>query len=273
MLRTIFISGLATALLGGAALAADLPTRKTAPVIAPPPPAISWTGFYIGVNGGYAGDEFKYPASAAFSTGGPVLASASASADLTSSGFLGGLQAGYNWQFAAAWLAGVEADIDATSITGKVSLGAGGSIVGLGSASASAAVKSETPYLGTVRGRLGYLVTDRFLVFATGGLAYGQIKTSADVGYSYLPAGGGAGGSGAFAWSKDTTHTGWTVGGGAEYKINKNVSFKTEYLYVDLGEQTLVNGSAGVFGGALVYNLKVHPTDNIVRAGLNYTFD
>ena len=156
-------------------------------------------------------------------------------------------------------------------------MGGGGSIVGLGSGSASGAVKSETPYLGTVRARLGYLITDRFLVFATGGLAYGQVKTSADVGYSYSPSGGGVGGGRSYSWSKNTTYAGWTVGGGAEYKINKNWSFKTEYLYVDLGTQTLLNGSTGLgalgLGGTLNYNLKVHPTDNIVRAGLNYTFD
>lgn len=268
MLRTILISGLATALLGGAALAADLPTKKAAPAFVPPPPVVSWTGFYIGVNGGYAGDEFKYPATAAFSEGDTVLANGGASADITSSGFLGGLQAGYNRQFAASWLAGVEADIDATSITGKVGLSGGGSIEGLGSASASAVVKSETPYLGTVRARLGYLVTDQFLVFATGGLAYGQVKTSLNAGYS-----DSGGDSGTFAWSKDTTHVGWTAGAGVEYKLNKNWSFKTEYLYVDLGEQTLLGGNADIFGGALAYNLKVHPTDNIVRAGLNYTFN
>ena len=52
MLRTILISGLATALLSSTALAADLPTRKEAPLFVPPPAAVSWTGFYIGVNGG-----------------------------------------------------------------------------------------------------------------------------------------------------------------------------------------------------------------------------
>jgi len=254
------------ALLGGAATAADLPTRKAPPVVAPAlPTAINWTGFYVGVNGGYAGDQFKYPASASYDDG-VYAASGGASATLTSSGFLGGVQAGYNWQFAGAWLGGVEADIDATSIAGKIGISGGGSIEGLGSATAGADVKSETPYLGTARARIGYLVNDRFLVFATGGFAYAQVKTSLNASYS-----DSGGDSGAFSWSKDTTHTGWTLGGGAEYKIDKNWSFKTEYLYVDLGEQTLLSGTA--FGGDLAYNLKVHPTDNIVRAGLNFTFN
>jgi outer membrane immunogenic protein len=260
MLRTILISGLATALLSGAALAADLPTKKEAPAFVPPPAAVSWTGFYIGVNGGYAGDEFKYP----FSGNYEDVISASGAADLTSSGFLGGVQAGYNYQFASSWVAGLEADIDATSITGKVSVNASGSFEGY-PASGSVSAKSEQPYLGTLRGRLGYLVTDRFLVFGTGGLAYGQVKTSADAGYSYGPGPD----SGTFSWSKDTIHTGWTLGAGVEYMINKNWTFKTEYLYVDLGSKTLLSGS----GDGYAYDLKVHPTDNIVRAGLNYKFD
>ncbi len=267
MLRTILISGLATALLGGAALAADLPTKKAPPAFVPPPPVVSWTGFYIGVNGGYAGDQFKYPFSGYLDDGADPIINGGGSADLTSSGFLGGVQAGYNYQFATSWVGGIEADIDATSITGKVSVGAGGVYDVDLPWSASAAAKSEQSYLGTARLRLGYLITPQFLVFGTGGLAYAQVKTSADLGYNI------DGDSGAFSWSKNTTHTGWTVGGGAEYKINNNWSFKTEYLYVDLGTQTLLSGGGGDDPYTYAYSLKIHPTDNVVRAGLNYTFN
>jgi outer membrane immunogenic protein len=267
MLRKILISGLATALLGGAALAADLPTKKAAPVFVPPPAAVSWTGFYIGVNGGYAGDQYKYPFSGFLEEDGDPVINADGSAKLTSSGFLGGVQAGYNYQFATSWVGGVEADIDATSITGKVNLGASAVYEDV-PVSGSASAKSEQTYLGTARLRLGYLITPQFLVFGTGGLAYGQVKTSADVGYSFGDDGG------AFSWSKNTTHVGWAAGAGVEYKINANWSFKTEYLYVDLGTKTLLNGGYDDGeGDAYGYALKVHPTDNIVRAGLNYTFN
>jgi outer membrane immunogenic protein len=259
MLRTILISGLATALLGGAALAADLPTKKAAPAFVPPPAVISWTGFYIGVNGGYAGDQFSYPFSGYYGE----FVSGSGSASLTSSGFLGGAQVGYNWQLAPSWLIGAEADIDATSISGKLSIGAAGLFEG-DDVSGSATAKSQQDYLGTVRARLGYLVTDRFLVFATGGLAYGDVKSSVGA-----QAGFDGDTFGPYSYSKTTTHVGWTAGAGAEFKIDKNWSFKTEYLYVDLGSQTLLSGS----GEGYAYSLKVHPTDNIVRAGLNYTFN
>lgn len=249
MKRTILFSVLATALLGGSALAADLPTRKAAPAFAPPAPVYSWTGFYIGVNGGYGGDEFRYPFSATFGAT-PI----SASANITSGGFLGGVQAGYNWQFGASWVAGLEADIDATSIKGRLGVNAavpGGSVAASGG--------SDFEYLGTVRGRLGYLVTDRFLLFGTGGLAYGGVRSFGNVAITPGPS---------FGASKTIDQVGWAVGAGAEYMITQNVTFKTEYLYADLGSGTLLSGS----GVGFAYSLKEHATANIVRAGLNYKF-
>lgn len=269
MLRTVLISGLATALLGGAALAADLPTKKAPPVFVPPPVAVSWTGFYVGVNGGYAGDEFRYPLSASYGLPEVTLGGASGEAKLTSSGFLGGVQVGFNYQFAPSWVGGLEADIDATSIKGEASLSASGYFEDV-SGSAGVTAKSEIPYLGTARVRVGYLVTDRFLMFATGGLAYGEVKTSASVGVSVPAMDDFALG---YSYSKNNTRAGWTVGGGVEYKLNPNWSFKTEYLYVDLGEATVAAGAFDIGDATLSYSLKEHATDHIVRAGLNYTFN
>jgi outer membrane immunogenic protein len=270
MMRMVLISGVATALLSGAAFAADLPSKKEAPAFVPPPPPVTWTGFYIGVNAGYGGDEFRYPFFASYAERRDeeyrVVGGVNGSASLTSSGFLGGGQVGYNYQFATSWVGGLEADIDATSITGKAKVDAAG-YYGDVSGNAGVQVKSELPYLGTVRARLGYLVTDRFLVFGTGGLAYGDVKTSASVGANvpYFDF------SGAYGVSKTTTQVGWTLGAGVEYKINDNWSFKTEYLYVDLGSANLLNGSARIEDdGVLSYGLKEKATDNIVRAGLNY---
>ena len=243
MLRIILASGLATALLSSTALAADLPTRKEAPAFAPPPAAVSWTGFYIGVNGGYAGDQFKYP----YSVAGLV----SGSANLTSSGFVVGGQAGYNYQFAPSWVGGIETDIDFADVKGRIGINGSGSGFGF-----SASGGTKTDYLGTVRARLGYLITDHFLVFATGGFAYGDAKTTANL--TITP-------GGSVNYSKTNTLGGWTVGGGVEYLIAPNWTFKTEYLYADLGTGTIAS-SPGVF------SVKVHPTDNIVRAGLNYKF-
>ena len=118
---------------------------------------------------------------------------------------------------------------------------------------------------------MGYLVTDKFLLFATGGLAYGDVKSSASAGANI-----GGTSYGPYSFSKTTTQTGWTAGAGVEYMISRNWTFKTEYLYVDLGSANLLSGGGtGLFSGTDSYNysLKVHTTDNIVRAGLNYKFD
>lgn len=246
MLKKIVVSGLMTALLTSAALAADLPTRKEAPAFAPPPAAVTWTGFYVGVNGGFAGDQFRYPYSI------PVVPE-SGSASLTSSGFLGGVQAGYNYQFATSWVGGIEADFDAADIKGQIAVN------GAGAGSFSASGGSRTDYIGTVRARLGYLITDRLLAFGTGGFAYGDTKTSGNFSFGSPPT--------AFSWSKTNALGGWTIGGGVEYMIAPNWTFKTEYLYADLGTGTL---ASGFFGPGS--SVKVHTTDNIVRAGLSYKF-
>ena len=253
MLRLILKSAFAMALLGGTALAADLPIVNDWPSPVRPAPVLSWTGFYIGVNGGYAGDEFRYPFS-----GGPigVPTSVTGSVSLNSSGFLGGGQIGYNYQL-DSFVSGLEADIDATSIAGKLNANAG--IVGLGSANLSAG--SNLEFLGTARGRLGFAIFDRALLYATGGLAYGEVHSSYNV---VAPA------IGSLAGSQSSTDVGWTVGGGLEYALTNNVTFKTEYLYADLGKHTIFSQSN--FFGVGTGTIAVDTTVNIVRAGLNYKF-
>jgi outer membrane immunogenic protein len=268
MLKRVLMLAGALTLLGGVALAADLPTRKAPPDYVPAPQAATtWTGFYIGVNGGYAGDQFRYPFSGYDDRDGRTLISGQGDASLTSGGFVGGIQAGYNWQFDPSWLVGLEADIDATSITGKVNANASGLYLG-NPVSGSLNLESQQQYLGTVRARFGYLVTQHFLLFGTGGLAYGDVKSSASLAASES----GNAVLGPYDYSKTTTHFGWTLGAGVEYMINKNWSFKTEYMYVDLGTKDVANGAASGPSG-YSYDVKVHPTDNIVRAGLNYRFD
>ena len=104
----------------GSAAAADLPP---APSYKAPPPATvvyGWTGFYAGVNGGYGWDH----SSAAFS-GSPNIAIEFTAGVLPTSlspdpkGWLAGGQVGYNWQFAPAWLAGLETDLDSAGIKGR----------------------------------------------------------------------------------------------------------------------------------------------------------
>jgi outer membrane immunogenic protein len=224
----------AIALTSTAVHAADMAMKAYMP--APPPPAPSWTGFYLGLNGGFGGDRNQYP----FSVGGVAGTST-----LNSSGFFGGGQIGYNWQFAPAWVAGVEADIDDADIQGLAQTNVPG---------ASASIGTRLNWFG----RVGYLVTPNVLFYGTGGWAYGGVTSSASA---------TAGGLGTGASVSSTQTGGWTAGAGLEYAINPSISFKTEYLFVNLGSTTL----AGVAGGTP--SLSEKTTVHTVKAGLNFKFN
>ncbi|WOJ89199.1 porin family protein [Methylocapsa polymorpha] len=234
-------------LCSSAVFAADLPSRLPPPPI-PYVPAFTWSGIYIGGNLGLGGDRFQYPFYAGFGTSGQ--------ASITSSGIIGGGQVGYNWQFANNFLLGFETDFDGAAIRGKVTVYANTPIGGL-----SADAGSRINYIGTVRARAGYAL-DRLLIYGTGGFAYGQVNDQLQVATGPL-------GLGAFSTSHNYTRTGWTAGAGVEYAITNNITLKTEYLYVNLGTNSIFNSSLLGFG----VNINQKTTANIVRAGLNYKFD
>ena len=146
-----------------AAGAADMgpPVYKT-PYLPPPLPVSSWTGFYVGGNGGFGGNSVSYSSTIAGVTG---------NTSLNSSGFLGGGQAGFNWQVAPLWVIGVETDFDATNISSNASAS---------TPFATANAGTKTDWFGTVRGRAGLLVTPVALLYATGGWAYGHTTSSAN---------------------------------------------------------------------------------------------
>jgi outer membrane immunogenic protein len=244
--------------------AADLPRR--APAYTPPMPiAYSWTGFYIGLNaGGHWGrDEVTTAASAInFTAVGAANFNAGAAGTNDPSGFIGGLQIGYNWQF-TNFVLGFEGDVN--GLTGKTTR----TFIYPGPAPAAGdafITSAESSFLATVRGRLGWAI-DRTLLYATGGLAVGTVKTT-DVALTN-------GGVTVEPTSNTTTRTGWTVGGGVEYAFLPNWTAKLEYLYVDLGNfnTTILcaaNCAAGI--GSTDAVVTHHWTDNIARAGINYKF-
>jgi outer membrane immunogenic protein len=242
-IRSIALASVAAVALSTGALAADLPMRGAAPApVYAAAPIFTWTGLYVGVNGGYAGDKFDYP----FST--PVLGGIAGSASINSSGFTAGGTIGYNWQFGGGWVVGIEGDYNWANVEGKLNAG----INGLGNIEAG----SELTSFGTARLRLGYGF-DRALVYVTGGYAYGRTKSSLVANF----------GGGGFGISSSDSNSGWTVGAGMEYALTNNVSFKTEYLYVDLGDQNLITT-----GAPLNFRLDVETKAHVVRAGINYRF-
>jgi len=140
--------------------------------------------------------------------------------------------------------------------------------------------------VGTVRGRLGWLVTSDLLLFGTGGFAYGKVARSDNYVFNGAP---GAifvalGGFSAlctsnvicFSGATSTVQTGWTAGGGAEWRWTRYWTVKAEYLYVNLGNAS-VNAVANTLfmpGTEFAsYNANFGRTDfHVVRAGLNFHF-
>jgi outer membrane immunogenic protein len=214
-----------------------------------------WTGWYIGGN---IGGSFGTASDSATFAGVPV---GGGSPNLD--GVVGGGQIGYNWQ-ANAWVFGLEADIQGTSEDGSSSASQTVTLPGVFIAAAPTATGTlnytdKLPWFGTVRGRIGFLPAPNWLIYGTGGLAYGEVDTNTTLTVGALAAGN----------NFDTTRVGWTAGGGVEALFSRNWSAKIEYLYVDLGS------FSNTFTGLSVFTpvtLNTHVTDNIVRAGLNYHF-
>jgi outer membrane immunogenic protein len=285
--------------LAGSAFAADLPSRKAPAYLPPPPPPPLWTGFYAGLNAGYTfgGDSsflVQTIPGAVFPAflGNPAIAvyqataAASASGALSprADGFIGGGQVGYNYQFNNSFVVGIEADIQGS--------GARGSATGVNATplalqpqfgvATTISVTKNLDYLGTVRGRIGYLFTPTLLAYATGGLAYGGVNSSVSTNSGTYPTPIIVPGSfpGSIANFSDT-RVGWTVGGGLEWLFAPNWSVKAEYLYYDLGAYTFAAGGQNLvaFAGAPI-NVFSNSTygfarfdGHIVRAGVNYHFN
>lgn len=255
-MKTTLIAGVAVGLLSTGALAADLPMQAAPP--APLVPVFTWSGAYVGVNAGYAGDGYGYPFT--ITQGGTTITSANRS--LTSSGPMGGGQVGYNFAvpniglpYEGGLVVGGEADLDAANIGGNTRiLGSALTTAGAGSASAG----TTTSLFGTTRGRLG-LSFGRLLLFGTGGYAYAEARTSV---YGKV-------GTGSFTATNSVSHSGAVFGGGAEYLMTEHLTARIEFLHAELNAQNI---AAGV-SGAERYVIGERPGYNIVRAGLSYKID
>jgi outer membrane immunogenic protein len=205
----------------------------------------SWTGLYVGVNGGYA-----------FGTGNQQIVDTNnvGAIDLfrtaDPSGWFGGGQIGYNWQVSrgSGLVVGVEADFQGADIEGRHT--------GVGTQAFLETHRVDVDAFGTVRGRLGYAF-DRTLVYATGGLAYGNVDARLS-----SPAAPGT------FERRDGTQVGFVVGGGLEHKLSRDWSAKVEYQYIDLGSERLL----GTPGFAGFHTNDLDTAFHTVRLGLNYQF-
>jgi outer membrane immunogenic protein len=259
--------------LGSPALAADLPAEPaySSPLIVP---RYDWTGFYIGVNAGYSWGQ----SAAAFNLAGFPPSSGTH----IMNGWVAGGQAGVNWQFNGNLVAGLEADFQAARQDGTINYTAGPLCATTGTVlitttctTGSASLEQRLPWFATVRGRLGVVLVPHWMIYATGGVAYGEIDdtvsitTNTTTSQSVLgfPLGTTTTSAIAFAVANNR-RAGWVAGGGIEYVLSGPWTAKLEYLFVDYGTFS----STYTLAGVPMLTLSSHVRDNIVRVGLNYRF-
>ena len=207
-------------------MAVKAPIYK-APVAVP----FSWTGWYVGLQGGYSWGRSQLTQGTAATNWFDVKG-----------GFIGGTL-GANWQFQNIVL-GIETDAAWSDI--KSGPQPSSATFGCG----SGPCETNVTWFGTTRGRLG-LAWDRFLVYGTGGVAYGFVHSRIDNTAPLFDDGG-------------KTRVGWTAGGGVEYAFTNNWSAKVEYLHIDFGTYDI---------GTSVPTPQAQTHLDLVRGGLNYRFN
>ena len=280
-LRLLSVAGGLLA-LSAAAQAADLPLRGSLPPPPEAPPAALWTGPFAGISAGYGFTDDQVLRTVGVSAFDKALLKAGnvEAVGLATDGFALGGGLGYDLQLmpGSGLVIGVETDLRWTGLRARETsrfdfAGANFTITG----------RQNLDYLGTVRGRLGYAF-DRFLVYGTGGFAYGNLDTHIQT-WGVFPFGG---------TPVDESHasgiaTGTVFGGGLEFAAPPafgpsfldagNLTFKVEYLHYDLGGRTVsVNGSGPVFGPGgpqavgQAATSRFRTEGNLITAGINYRF-
>jgi outer membrane immunogenic protein len=220
-MRTVFLASVSAIALATSAVAADL---AVAPVAykAPPPVLQTWTGFYIGIQGGFAQTYSNWNDLDGFFGGGAI-----ASHSISKLGGIFGGYAGYNWQYRSLVL-GVETD--AHWVGAKATETWFGGIV-----NANPAIQNgEVRWLGSFRGRAG-LDFESTLFYITGGVAYGGVRDNVTVingPFAVAP------GAVRLSWNANQTRVGWTAGFGLEHMFG-NWTARAEARYTDLGTTTV----------------------------------
>lgn len=278
----------------GRAVAADLPAVAAPPP--PPPPAFSWTGVYLGANGGYmwgarnglssfgraiVDNDPPFGATSALGVGGVSTPNFT--------GAFGGGQVGYNYQI-SRFVVGFEADAQGTAVQGSEGRYTLLNVPTLSrySISTETQVSRNIDYLATVRGRVGFAVRPEALLYLTGGLAFGQVSHTVThtqyanwAGSPRIPAEVDALGYASSQYSN--TRVGWAAGGGVEWAFRGNWSAKVEYLYYDLGrirstsflafDTNSISGPGGGGAGLVSIESSSRFNGHILRAGLNYRLE
>lgn len=216
-----------------------------------------WTGGHIGMNvGGTWQRGTTY-----FDENFPGFPMTTDSFIVEQSGGVAGAQLGYDWQLGKKTVIGVETDFDWSGLKGTHK---DNSVV-VGDNPATLTTSQKVTWVGTVRPIFGFLPSHNWLLFATGGFAYGHIRDSANT--DFRPNGG----TNHYIASREVTQCGWTIGGGGKWKFRKHWSANVLYLYYDLGEAQALALPATSNPPHRVTN-KWTSDANVVRLGVDYHF-
>jgi outer membrane immunogenic protein len=231
-----------------AAFAADVLTPTPAYTKAPAPIANDWTGFYLGAGVGSRSSQVDGdvpPTSISIANNflsncGPFRACRGESVNDTA--FRVSPYFGYNYQFAPQWLAGIEGDVGLGSKTATL-VGVFGPNSGVSSFDGTESFAVKTDWDASVRGRLGFLVTPSFLLYATGGAAWQHIEATSTCSMGInatcgIENGIGGGGVTPSVIVDSTTKLGYTIGAGIETMLWRNWIVRGEYRYADFGTVT-----------------------------------
>jgi len=249
MVKKLLLATVALGLFATPGFAADLPMKAPAYV---PPPVYNWTGFYIGGNVGWGWDSVKSTEIAPGS--GPFPVGTVFTTD-HGNGWLGGVQAGYNWQPAPNFVFGLEAEYTWSDIRGTaVSISTVPRFAGLTTASTS---KLKDFALGTFR--LGY-AADTWLFYGKAGLAWGQSNGSSVVTF--------ANGTLDQTTTFGDSHAGWVVGVGTEWGFAPGWSARLEYDHIAFDPRNVLH-----VGTILNTDTNSGVNVDVVRAGVNYRFN
>jgi outer membrane immunogenic protein len=248
--------GLLASVLAGAGVAGAADLAVKAPVYKAPPPVIlsDWSGFYIGVHGGYGWGHTSIDAPVALDFL-DLFDATVGSLDASPKGGVFGGHAGYNWQYGAV-VTGLEidfsgADINTSGVVGTFPL-LERCIEACPLGTISRSVKFDE--LASARARLGYLVLPNLLAYGTAGLGWGHSEITGTIS---VP-------NDSVSASADANNFGWVAGGGLEYKLWEHVLVRGEYLHYDFAKTT--------YSFPLVGGVNATSTVDVVRGGLSYKF-
>ncbi|TAL60114.1 MAG: porin family protein, partial [Legionella sp.] len=184
-----------------------------------------------------------------------------ANASLKNSSFIGGGQVGANYQF-NNYVLGLEGDFDYAKFNAHRNVTA----IITPTVSINVNEHASTDWLSTVRARIGY-ASNAWFLYGTGGLAIAKVHYSDELRFIQTN-------PSIYSEASNKTETGWTAGGGLEWRFATNWSAKAEYLYVDLGSKAYTTYRQRVLTGIVepqgFINHNHNLTASVARLGVNY---